>query len=176
MLASKILQARALANRRGARYLTAEDLIFLIRHDRGKVNRLRTYLSWKDVRKHAKDSGGDGGGGVEVEALEDGADGMSFSAHALRTLMALDKLAAKAQKITIKLPWEISTIYSEVLRQSGHQSDDEEDEDDIEAHEASIQRLKEADDATRQMTREEYQHYSDCRQASFTYRKGCIFP
>jgi transcription initiation protein SPT3 len=87
-----------------------------------------------------------------------------------------DKLAAKAQKITIKLPWEISTIYSEILRQSGHQSDDEEDEDDIEAHEASIQRLKEADDATRQMTREEYQHYSDCRQASFTYRKGSCDP
>ena len=54
----------------------------------------------------------------------------------------LDKLTAKAQKITIKLPWEITTIYSEVLKQSGHQSDDEEDEDDIEAHEASIQRLK----------------------------------
>lgn len=64
-----------LATRRGARYLSAEDLIFLIRHDRAKVNRLRTYLSWKDVRKHAKDSGGDGGGGVEVETLEDGADG-----------------------------------------------------------------------------------------------------
>ncbi|KAK7033564.1 Transcription initiation protein spt3 [Paramarasmius palmivorus] len=154
-----IVQARALAVRRGARYLSAEDLIFLIRHDRGKVNRLRTYLSWKEVRKHAKDSGGDGGGGVE-EALEDGAE---------------DKLAAKAQKITIKLPWEITTIYSEVLKQSGHQSDDEEDEDDIEAHEASIQRLKEADDATRQMTREEYQHYSECRQASFTYRKAKRF-
>jgi hypothetical protein len=53
-----------------------------------------------------------------------------------------DKLTAKAQKITIKLPWEITTIYSEALRQSGHQSDDEEDEDDIEAHEASVQRLK----------------------------------
>ncbi|TFK43861.1 TFIID-18kDa-domain-containing protein [Crucibulum laeve] len=155
-----IVQARALATRRGARYLSAEDLIFLIRHDRGKVNRLRTYLSWKDVRKHAKDSGGDGGGGVEVETLEDGAD---------------DKLTAKAQKITIKLPWEITTIYSEVLKNSGHQSDDEEDEDDIEAHEASILRLKEADEATRQMTREEYQHYSDCRQASFTYRKAKRF-
>ncbi|CCL98257.1 uncharacterized protein FIBRA_00251 [Fibroporia radiculosa] len=158
-----IVQARMLASRRGARYLSAEDLIFLIRHDRAKVNRLRTYLSWKDVRKHAKDSGGDGGGGVEVETLEDGAD---------------DKLTAKAQKITIKLPWEIMTIYSDVL-----QTDDEEDEDDIEAHEASIQRLKasmifgmhEADDATRQMTREEYQHYSDCRQASFTYRKAKRF-
>ena len=54
----------------------------------------------------------------------------------------VDKLAGKAQKITIKLPWEIATIYSEVLKQSGHQSDDEEDEDDIEAHEASVQRLK----------------------------------
>ncbi|KAF8956719.1 transcription initiation factor IID, 18kD subunit-domain-containing protein [Flammula alnicola] len=155
-----IVQARALATRRGARYLNAEDLIFLIRHDRGKVNRLRTYLSWKDVRKHAKDSGGDGGAAVDVEPMDDGPE---------------DKLTAKAQKITIKLPWEINTIYSEVLKQSGHQSDDEEDEDDIEAHEASIQRLKEADDATRQMTREEYQHYSDCRQASFTYRKAKRF-
>ncbi|KAK2465972.1 hypothetical protein APHAL10511_001613 [Amanita phalloides] len=155
-----IVQARALATRRGARYLSAEDLIFLVRHDREKVNRLRTYLSWKEVRKHAKDPGGDAGGAAEVEALEDGAD---------------DKLTAKAQKIMIKMPWEITTIYSEVLRQSGHQSDDEEDEDDIEAHEASIQRLKEADDATRQMTREEYQHYSDCRQATFTYRKAKRF-
>ncbi|EDR12226.1 uncharacterized protein LACBIDRAFT_246295 [Laccaria bicolor S238N-H82] len=168
-----ILQARALAVKRGARYLSAEDLIFLIRHDRGKVNRLRTYLSWKDVRKHAKDSGGDG-----VETLDDGPDGeKQRSYHVPPDIYPLssDKLTAKAQKITIKLPWEITTIYSEVLRQSGHQSDDEEDEDDIEAHEASIQRLKEADDATRQMTREEYHHYSDCRQASFTYRKAKRF-
>lgn len=137
-----------------------EDLIFLIRHDRGKVNRLRTYLSWKDVRKHAKDSGGDGGGAVEVEVMDEGDDKMG---------------AGKAQKITIKLSWEIATIYSDILKDIGHQEDDEEDEDDVEAHEASIQRLKEADDATRQMTREEYQHYSDCRQASFTYRKGKRF-
>ena len=63
----------------------------------------------------------------------------SFSSSTHRII---DKLTAKAQKIMIKLPWELTTIYSEVLRQSGHQSDDEEDEDDIEAHEASIQRLK----------------------------------
>jgi len=131
--------------KRGARYLSAEDLIFLIRHDRGKVNRLRTYLSWKDVRKHAKDSGGDGGGGVEVETLDDGPDGEKQRFHRIPpdiNPLSSDKLTAKAQKITIKLPWEVTTIYSEVLRQSGHQSDDEEDEDDIEAHEASIQRLK----------------------------------
>lgn len=144
--AEQIVQARALATRRGARYLSAEDLIFLIRHDRGKVNRLRTYLSWKDVRKHAKDSGGDGGGGVEVETLEDGADGKNHIEFYYNSVSMMcirsDKLTTKAQKITIKLPWEITTIYSEVLKNSGHQSDDEEDEDDIEAHEASIQRLK----------------------------------
>jgi len=67
-----------------------------------------------------------------------------FSIHSRTQWLTfkLDKLTAKAQKITIKLPWEITTIYSEVLKQSGHQSDDEEDEDDIEAHEASILRLK----------------------------------
>ncbi|KAK0190483.1 transcription initiation factor IID, 18kD subunit-domain-containing protein [Armillaria mellea] len=160
-----IVQARALAVRRGARYLTTEDLIFLIRHDRGKVNRIRTYLSWKDVRRHAKDSGGDV---VEVETLEDGADGTSFSASDTGDLLQ------KHRRSLLNCPWEITTIYSEVLKQNGHQSDDEEDEDDIEAHEASMQLLKasrEADDATRQMTREEYQHYSDCRQASFTRRK-----
>jgi transcription initiation protein SPT3 len=54
----------------------------------------------------------------------------------------IDKLAAKAQKITIKLPWEVTTIYSEAVKQSGHQSDDEEDEDDLEAQEASLERLK----------------------------------
>ena len=79
----QIVQARALANRRNARYLSAEDLIFLIRHDRAKVNRLRTYLSWKEVRKHAKDSNADGGGGVEVENLEDGTDG---AAHPYLTI------------------------------------------------------------------------------------------
>jgi transcription initiation protein SPT3 len=35
-----------------------EDLIFLLRHDREKLNRIRTYLSWKDVRKKVKDSEG----------------------------------------------------------------------------------------------------------------------
>lgn len=137
----EIIQARALATRRGARYLSAEDLIFLIRHDRGKVNRLRTYLSWKDVRKHAKDSHGEGGPGVEVDTLEEGKTTSVAKPEELIPVIE-EKLTAKAQKITIKLPWEITTIYSEVLKQSGHQSDDEEDEDDIEAHEASIQRLR----------------------------------
>lgn len=50
-----VTRARLLTHLRSSRYFSAEDLIFLIRDDRGKVNRLRTYLSWKDVRKKAKE-------------------------------------------------------------------------------------------------------------------------
>jgi len=50
-----VTRARLLTHLRSSRFLSSEDLIFLIRDDRGKVNRLRTYLSWKDVRKKAKE-------------------------------------------------------------------------------------------------------------------------
>ena len=44
---SQIVQATAQAARRSSKSISVDDLIFLIRHDRAKVNRLRTYLSWK---------------------------------------------------------------------------------------------------------------------------------
>ncbi|PWN50024.1 TFIID-18kDa-domain-containing protein [Violaceomyces palustris] len=159
-----IIQSRRLAQRRGSRFLAPEDLIFLIRYDRAKVNRLRNYLSWKDVRKNAKDSGdgaaAGGGGAADVDVLEDPG--------------AMDN-PVKSHKMKLRLPWDISNIYSEHLRSNANGEDEEEDEDDIEAHEDSIQRLKDADEATRRMTREEYVHYSECRQASFTFRKSKRF-
>jgi transcription initiation protein SPT3 len=36
--------------------MSTEDLVFLIRHDTAKVNRLKEFLSWKDVRKNVKNS------------------------------------------------------------------------------------------------------------------------
>ncbi|KAK5092281.1 hypothetical protein LTR16_007749, partial [Cryomyces antarcticus] len=59
-----LTRSTALAARRGVRSISTDDLIFLIRHDKAKVSRLRTFLSWKDVRKNVKDSedkAGDGG-------------------------------------------------------------------------------------------------------------------
>lgn len=69
----QVLQARQVAAKRGGRNISAEDLIFLIRYDRAKVNRLRTYLSWKDVRKNAKDS--DNAGGNMDDVMEEGGPG-----------------------------------------------------------------------------------------------------
>lgn len=189
-----IIQARNLSVMRRSRHLSTEDLIFLVRYDRAKVNRLRTYLSWKDVRKNAKDDGGGGAAGeVDLNAAVEDAD------------------AAKAQggisrKLKVKLPWEISTVYSDCIvpgaganleqSQSGSGGlnsdlppeleaaaakvqqptvDEELDEDDQEAMKESLMRLREADQVTLKMTREEYEHYSDCRTASFTFRKGKRF-
>lgn len=188
-----IIQARSLSLLRHSRTLSSEDLIFLVRYDRAKVNRLRTYLSWKDVRKNAKE---DGGGGVDdkdlaAAATEEDAD------------------MAKAQggmsrKLKVKLPWEIATIFSDYIvpgagnaasLQSSSEAtpdlppemeaaaakvqqptlDEELDEDEQDAMRESLLRLKEADQATLRMTREEYEHYSECRAASFTFRKGKKF-
>lgn len=40
---------------------------------------------------------------------------------------------------------------------------------------ATLQRLKQADERTKGMNAEEYLHFSECRQASFTFRKGKRF-
>lgn len=117
-----IMQSRALSQRRGSRFVNAEDLIFLIRDDRAKVNRLKTYLSWKDVRKNAKDS--EGGDAAAAGPEEESAD-------------AVPKTKAKK----IRLPWEITTVFTEHLVNNAAE-EDEEDEEDIEALEESLQRLK----------------------------------
>lgn len=77
----QIIQARKLSQRRATRTLSPEDLIFLIRYDRAKVNRLKTYLSWKDVRKNAKESEGDGGANA---AEEEGGEWITLFSRSMR--------------------------------------------------------------------------------------------
>ncbi|EEB08511.1 SAGA complex subunit Spt3 [Schizosaccharomyces japonicus yFS275] len=147
-----LIQANELALRRGSRSISVEDLFFLIRHDKAKVNRLKNYLSWKDVRKNAKEQ--DANATDTKELLED-AD--------LRT---------KIRKAPVTLPWEIKFMFPEPIPDP---EDYEEDNEMAEAASATRERLRMADERTRQMTREEYVHWSECRQASFTYRKGKRF-
>ncbi|GMK54187.1 hypothetical protein CspeluHIS016_0107730 [Cutaneotrichosporon spelunceum] len=152
-----VTRARLLTHIRSSRFLSAEDLIFLIRDDRGKVNRLRTYLSWKDVRKKAKE---EEDGDVDVEET--------------------DKANQKGRRPIVKLSWELLTPFSDFLRslptqQNRNEDEEEEDDDELQAHQDSMQRLRDADEITKKMTKDEYVHYSDCRQASFTYRKARRF-
>ncbi|KAJ2510628.1 Transcription initiation protein spt3 [Coemansia sp. RSA 2049] len=145
-----IVLAAAQAQRRGSRFMAAEDYIFLIRHDRTKVLRLREYLSWKDVRK-------------KVREREEAGEEIMDDPNA-------DK-PEKMAKVKIRLSWEIANTFAENL------CDDEDDDEEgmLDAQSDSLKRLRDADEITKQMTRDEYVHYSECRQASFTYRKNKRF-
>jgi len=77
----------------------------------------------------------------------------------------------KQKKTKVGLPWEVNSFFSEAVPER----EDDEDEEELEANQATLQRLKNADERTRGMTRDEYVHWSECRQASFTFRKGKRF-
>lgn len=112
-------RARLLTHIRSSRYLSSEDLIFLIRNDRGKVNRLRTYLTWKDVRKRAKEESS--GDPLEIEDE--------------------DKQLAKRKEM-VKLPWEVLTPFQDLLKTMPSNEDEEQDEDEMQAYQDSMQRLR----------------------------------
>lgn len=159
-----VLKSSQTAFARSSKSISPEDVIFLIRHDKAKVNRLRTYLSWKDVRKNARDQeeGNIGTGNDLIE--ENGALGGAAP------LAGQDnKMLKNYKKSNIKLPWELQFMFNEQPMDNNDEGelDDEEKELTI----ASLKRLKTNDDRTKNMTREEYVHWSECRQASFTFRK-----
>ena len=160
----QLKRSTALATRRGSRSITVADLFFLIRHDKAKTSRLKSFLSWKDVRKTAKDSdekGGDADAAVGDDALGGGDAGGPIMP---------DDVAKKSRK-KIKLPWDVSSRFDVQIPEAEDEDDDEEEE----MNAASLLRLQQADRRTKGMTRDEYVHYSECRQASFTYKKAKRF-
>lgn len=74
LIQRQLKEATILANRRGSKSISIVDLIFQIRHNTAKVSRLKTFLSWKDVRKNVKDSDDKGGGDADAIDLEDVSD------------------------------------------------------------------------------------------------------
>lgn len=164
-----LLQATKTAGMRGTKSIAPEDVIFLIRHDKAKVNRLRTYLSWKDVRKNAKDQ--ESGG---TESLIESSETTGGAASGGAAANDSSKMLTKYKKSKIRLPWELQFMFSEQHLETAEESE-QVDEDEKAATIASLKRLKMADDRTKNMTKEEYVHWSECRQASFTFRKAKRF-
>ncbi|KAF1810896.1 transcription factor spt3 [Eremomyces bilateralis CBS 781.70] len=155
-------ECTALATRRGSRSISTDDLMMLIRHDRAKLSRLRHFLQWKDVRKNVKESSDDKGPDAEIAAAEEGpAPGMNGPPDLKKT----------NKKARVDLAWDVPSYFSEFVPAR----DDEDDEEEEEQNSATLQRLKNADERTKHMSREDYMHWSECRQASFTWRKGKRF-
>lgn len=178
-----LLQAAKTAASRNSKLILPEDMIFLIRNDKAKVNRLRTYLSWKEVRKNAKDQSENNVDSGDF--LEDGNNGSSSggvgnggAANSNDADLNKSSLTTKQRKTKLRFPWELLFMFSEQPLENENLANNEEADEDEEEKEAmliSMKRLKSADDRTRNMTREEYVHFSECRQASFTFRRNKRF-
>ncbi|BDD57168.1 hypothetical protein MAP00_002558 [Monascus purpureus] len=161
-----LARSTSLATRRGVRSISTDDLIFLIRHDKAKVSRLRTFLSWKDVRKNVKDS--DDKGGADAADFAGADDPLAGGVVAGPQDVASKP---KTKRAKVGLAWDVNSFYSVQVPER----EDEEDEEEEEQNYATLQRLATADERTKNMTKEEYVFWSECRQASFTYRKAKRF-
>jgi transcription initiation protein SPT3 len=121
-------------------------------------------LSWKDVRKNVKDSDDKGGADAADFAAADDAAGVVAGPSDVAS-------KPKNKRAKVGLAWDVNSFFSVQVPER----DDEEDEEEEEQNYATLQRLAAADERTKNMTREEYVFWSECRQASFTYRKSKRF-
>jgi transcription initiation protein SPT3 len=116
------------------------------------------------VRKNVKDSDDKGGGDAADFAAADDAAGVVAGPSDVAS-------KPKNKRAKVGLAWDVSSFFSVQIPER----DDEEDEEEEEQNYATLQRLAAADERTKNMTREEYVFWSECRQASFTYRKSKRF-
>jgi transcription initiation protein SPT3 len=81
----------------------------------------------------------------------------------------IEDTAAGAMRIpAAALPWDISSFFSEKVPY-------DEEHDALNSNEASLERLRKADEKTKHMTTQEYITWSESRHASFTWRKAKRF-
>ena len=126
--------------------------------------RLKTFLSWKDVRKNAKESDDKGGADAADFAGADDVGGIVAGPQDVTS-------KPKTKRAKIRLAWDVNSFYSVQVPDR----EDDEDEEEEEQNYATLQRLATADERTKNMTKEEYVFWAECRQASFTYRKARRF-
>ena len=135
------------------------------------------------MRKNVKDSdekGGGDAGEVDFDDVCHQHPGMTNTYSPLTLQQGanlpgagpVDSKKSSNKKAKLILPWEVQSYYSEQVPERDDEEDNEEEE---EQNEATLARLASADERTKNMTRDEYVYWSDCRQASFTFRKGKRF-
>lgn len=139
--------------------MSNNDIIFQVRHDVARTERIRTFLTWKAIRKTVKDSE-DKEGLVDEADLDD--DAVANPAD--------DAPANRVKFPTVSFPWDISSFFADHV---AHISPD--DLTDITSSKAALEKLRRNDERTRDMTVAEYATWSEYRHASLTYRKAKRF-
>ncbi|EEU33853.1 uncharacterized protein NECHADRAFT_55950 [Fusarium vanettenii 77-13-4] len=151
-----LTSANELASSRGARFISNADLFFQIRHDPVRLGRLMNLLRWNRLRlkSKAKSDKCD----AELAAVKD-------LAEVLDVPVQKDKKNQKRPKLA--LLWDVDSYFSVELPES-------QEPGGLlpETNQATVERLRRADQITRRMTAKEYTTWAESRRrASFSYRK-----
>ncbi|AEO57172.1 hypothetical protein MYCTH_2117721 [Thermothelomyces thermophilus ATCC 42464] len=158
-----LVVARDLATRRGQTKMTTNDVLFQVRHDPERLARLQSYMRWKDIRKRAR-----------IRAEE-------------TTNLVTD--VAEPPPPLLLPPWSLLSMFPHasdipsVIAAASFIDQDDDDEannnnnnnNNNNKREPLLARLARHDEHTRRMTADEYRAWSDCRTASFTYRRKRAF-
>jgi transcription initiation protein SPT3 len=194
----KLLLAKELASRRGQTKFTTNDVLFQVRHNPGRLARLRNHMRWKRIRKRAKskdDEAADDFDLDEVDDLMEDADGgdeaeaagpvESDSDSSAPQPMSADRMKAGVAEASIPLlPWSVLSMFPNAQDNPALATlDDDEDSGRSELGPLPgsatspwlLARLMKNDERTRGMTADEYTTWAECRMASFTYRKKKTF-
>lgn len=160
-------------------------MVFVIRHDVAKLKRLREFLNWKDVRKNVKQSeetNASNAGTVipfDVDAVAEEEDEATetMSVSAMPSKASKPAATKSNSKKRAYCYWDcLASLVAEAT--DGAILDTEPidyDEELEELKQERLRRLQEADRVTRDMSKSEYMEFTECRQASFTYKKAKKF-
>ncbi|KAL2173677.1 transcription initiation factor IID, 18kD subunit-domain-containing protein [Thermothelomyces heterothallicus CBS 202.75] len=181
-----LVVARDLATGRGQTKITTNDVLFQVRHDPERLARLQNYMRWKDIRKRARIRAEETTDHV-TDVADPGADDDDHHHHHRDgdTEAPTWSAAIRTPPPPLLLPpWSLLSMFphaSDIPSVIAAASLMDQDDDDDEANNNNnrepllLARLARHDEHTRRMTADEYRAWSDCRTASFTYRRKRAF-
>lgn len=181
-----ISEAERIKNIRKAKFISLEDICFVIRRNKFKLKRIICSLSFKELRKKIAD---------EVEEIVEIEDECRFDwmIECKKIISKCDgKTCCNLIKNNLDIPVKQNSEFNElnfeqddeIIRKSKHnESNDNHENEDVNLLNEQcssydndyIERLKRIDLITRNMSINEYLEFTECRQASFTYRKAKKF-
>jgi len=141
-MSNMVVRAAEVTNMRGGRFMSVEDIIFLIRKDREKLKRLIKYLNFKDVKnKTQKQTSQD-----DDEVLE-----------------------ASVSEIKGNKRRKISYDFVSAIDQTGDLVAlfDDDDTDEVKQ-----ERNERAERLSRTLDPQQYMEFTECRQANFNKKAG----
>ncbi|KAH6838364.1 transcription initiation factor IID, 18kD subunit-domain-containing protein [Chaetomium sp. MPI-CAGE-AT-0009] len=191
--------AGELAARRGQSRFTTNDIIFQVRNDAGRLARLRNHMHWKQIRRRAKVKDDDAANDLDLDDVDDlieDEDGHGDAEAPEVVDSNSDPSTPQPKKdgkvvmtsgpeVSIPpLPWSVLSMFPHAAEipslaaldsNEGARGEDSSPLPGSTTNRWLLARLMKNDERTRAMTAEEYRAWSECRAASFTYRKKKIF-